>query len=54
MNCRCDDIRHDTLATTAWHRAYCNWYDARAAGHRYRAAAWGALADRLAPHVRTA
>jgi hypothetical protein len=48
MNCKCDDLRHARLATTAWHRAYCNWYDARAAGRSRRAAAWGFVADRLA------
>lgn len=33
MNCKCDDIRHDTLGTTIWHRAYCNWYDTKKARH---------------------
>lgn len=48
MNCKCNDLTHDRLATTAWHRAWCNWYDARKIGHSGRAAAWGFLADRLA------
>jgi hypothetical protein len=48
MNCRCNDSTHPTLGTTFWHRAYCNWFDAKSEGSRSRAAAWGWLADRLA------
>ena len=36
------------MTTEIWHRAYCRWYDHRAAGHRVRAAFWGFLGDRLA------
>lgn len=46
MNCKCSDGRHE-VGTAMWHRAYCNWYDARAAGRTIRAAAWGFVADRL-------
>lgn len=48
MRCKCNDRKHDRFATTAWHRAWCNWYDARKANRPRRAAAWGFLADRLA------
>ena len=47
MKCKCNDVRHDTTRETAWHRAWCNWYDAREAGHRARAAVWGRVADIL-------
>jgi hypothetical protein len=30
-----------------WHFAYVRWYDNLAAGHRMRAAVWGAYADAI-------
>lgn len=35
------------MNTDIWHRAYCNWFDHDRAGHKYRAAAWGWVADAL-------
>jgi hypothetical protein len=46
MTCKCDDGSH-TLGVALWHRAYCNWYDHRAAGNRARTAVWGWVADRF-------
>jgi hypothetical protein len=47
VNCKCDDGTHDTLGTTVWHRAFCNWYDHDRSGHTIRAHVWGWVADRL-------
>jgi hypothetical protein len=47
VNCKCSDGTHDTLGTTVWHRAFCNWYDHDRSGHTIRAHVWGWVADRL-------
>lgn len=49
MKCKCDDVRHSNTRETAWHRAYCNWYDHKQAGNTMRAGLWGHLADALCP-----
>lgn len=36
-----------TGSARPWHHAFAAWYDHREAGHRWRAAFYGWLADRL-------
>lgn len=33
--------------TSAWHNAFCRWYDHDRAGHKVRALLWGVVADQI-------